>query len=242
MGNRVLGGIAMEVSYVRENAERVMEELEHVGHAAGRTPPTLVAVTKGGTDEEVLALVHTGLIAHIAENRVDKFLARRDLLTADGYRGGFHMIGSLQTNKVKHLMGKTTLIQSLDSLALAREIEKRAEAAGVGEVACLIEINSGRESAKGGIWPEEAERFFEALGQYRHIRIEGLMTMGPAGVSESETRKCFAETRELWEYFVSRGCLSPTATLSMGMSESYALALEEGANMVRIGRAFWKKQ
>ena len=152
------------------------------------------------------------------------------------------MIGSLQTNKVKHLIGKTTLIQSLDSLALARELEKRAEAAEVGEVACLVEINSGRESAKGGILPEEAERFFEALGQYRHIRVEGFMTMGPAGVPESETRKCFAETRGLWESFVSRGYLSPAATLSMGMRESYMLALDEGANRVRIGRAFWKKQ
>ena len=138
MGNHVPGGIAMELSYVRENAERVMEELERACRAAGRTPPTLVAVTKGGTDEEVLALVHTGLISHIAENRVDKFLARRNLLTADGYRGGFHMIGSLQTNKVKHLIGKTTLIQSLDSLALARELEKRAEAAEVGEVVATM--------------------------------------------------------------------------------------------------------
>lgn len=231
----------MEKSYVRRNAERILSELEAASRASGVPAPTLIAVTKSGTDEEVLTLAGTRLIGHIAENRVDRFLARRDLLTSHGYRPSFHLIGSLQTNKVKYVAGKTDLIQSLDSLHLAEALDRRAERMGIACVECLVEVNSGREAAKGGVMPEEAEAFIARLAAYPRLSIRGLMTMGPAGAEASVTRACFASVRRLYESLRGQGVFGDAPLLSMGMSDSYRIAAQEGANMVRVGRAFWKQ-
>ena len=237
-------GERMEQSYayVRGNAERILSELEDTARAAGVPVPTLVAVTKSATDAEVLALCETGLVGQVAENRVDRFLARRELLTESGYRPAFHLIGSLQTNKVKYVVGKTDLIQSLDSLHLAEALERRALALGIACVDCLVEVNSGREAAKGGVMPEETEAFVTRLAAYPHLRVRGLMTMGPAGAEASATHACFAAVRRLYDDLAGQGALGDAPVLSMGMSASYRIAAQEGANMVRVGRAFWEQE
>lgn len=231
-----------DVSYVRRNAERILSEVTSVAAASGVAVPRLVAVTKGGTDEEVTELLASGVVREVGENRTDRFLARRALAEAAGYAPLFHLIGTLQTNKVRTVIGKTDLIQSLDSVRLAAEIDKRAALAGVDKVSCLLEVNSGREAAKGGVMPEEAEKTAEALAVYPHIRLAGVMTMGPVGVGDAETAHCFRKTRELFLRLVASGRLGDQPILSMGMSQSYRIAVAEGANMVRIGRAFWKHE
>ena len=229
----------VDVSYVRRNAERILDEVASLAAEAGQPMPRLVAVTKSGTDEEVAELLATGLICEIGENRTDRFLARRALAAALGHTPRFHLIGSLQTNKVKTVVGKTDLIQSLDSERLAAEIDKRAAATGAETVECLLEVNSGREAAKGGVLPEDAEALADVVRAYPHIRLRGVMTMGPVGAEASVTARCFAETRELYRRFAAEGRFSGEPILSMGMSGSYRIAIAEGANMVRIGRAFW---
>lgn len=230
----------MDVSYVRRNAERILAEVATLAAARGQQPPRLVAVTKGGTDFEVEELLRSGLIREIAENRTDRFLARRALAEEAGHTLLFHLIGTLQTNKVKTVVGKTDMIQSLDSERLAAEIDKRAALAGIDKVACLLEVNSGREAAKGGVLPEDAEALIGALAAYPHICLQGVMTMGPLGASADDTARCFGKTRELFCRFAAEGRFSGEPILSMGMSESYRIAIAEGANMVRIGRALWK--
>ena len=231
-----------DVSYVRRNAERILSEVAALAAASGVAVPRVVAVTKGGTDGEITELLTSGLVREVGENRTDRFLARRALAEAAGCTPLFHLIGTLQTNKVKTVIGKTDLIQSLDSERLAAEIEKRAALAGVDRVACLLEVNSGRESAKGGVLPEDAEALAEAIVAYPHIRIAGVMTMGPAGSGDAETARCFGATRELFLRLVAAGRLTDDPILSMGMSGSYRIAIAEGANMVRIGRAFWEHE
>lgn len=231
-----------DVSYVRRNAERILSEVAALAAASGVAVPRVVAVTKGGTDEEVTELLASGLIREVGENRTDRFLARRALAGAAGHTPLFHLIGTLQTNKVRTVIGKTDLIQSLDSARLAAEIDKRAALAGVDKVACLLEINSGREAAKGGVLPEDAEELAAAVAAYPHIRLTGVMTMGPAGVGDTETARCFETTRELFQRFSAAGWLGDDPILSMGMSRSYRIAIAEGAGMVRIGRAFWEHE
>lgn len=232
----------MDLSYVRRNAERICAEVAELAHAYGREPPRIVAVTKGGSDAEVRALLETGLISEIGENRVDRYLARRALASEMGLHPVCHLIGTLQTNKVRYIIGETELIQSLDSLHLAETLQGRAERAGIDAVHCLIEINSGREPAKGGILPEDALDFTEALRRYPRVRAMGVMTMGPVGATAEETARCFAETRALTATLASAERIAPRPILSMGMSTSYKIAIAEGANMVRIGRALWEHE
>lgn len=232
----------MELTYVRRNAERICDDIAALARAYGREPPRIVAVTKGGTDEEVRALLETGLISEIGENRVDRYLARRALAAEMGLHPVCHLIGTLQTNKVRYIIGETELIQSLDSLHLAEVLNGRAEQAGIEAVHCLIEINSGREPAKGGVMPEDAFAFAEALRAYPRIRAMGVMTMGPGGATAEETARCFTETRALTAALASAERIAPQPILSMGMSTSYKIAIAAGANMVRIGRALWEHE
>ena len=230
-----------DFSYIRKNLEAVRSALADAAARGGHPVPRLIAVTKSANDEEVLALAACG-VTDMAENRAQCFAARRALLAANGYSPALHLIGSLQTNKVKGLMGVATLIQSVDSLRLAAEIEKQAARAGcMAEVLC--EVNSGREPAKGGIMPEDTLAFCRTLcgGDYPHIVLRGLMTMAPAAEDEEAYRPYFRETRALLLRCVDEGLITNDAQLSMGMSDSYRVAAEEGATMVRVGRVLFKK-
>lgn len=232
----------MPYSYIEKNLTRIKAELAAVAARAGRPTPTLVAVTKSASDEEVLALaaLHGG---PIAENRVPNFRARRELLLSAGFATPMHLIGSLQTNKVKYIAADAAIIESLDSPRLAAEIERQGARIG-RRIPVLIELNSGREAAKGGLLPEEVLPFHAALtgGDYPHIAVAGLMTMGPACEREEEYRPYFRETRALFDEIRKRGGFVGDGYLSMGMSDSYRVATEEGAMGVRIGRALFRRE
>jgi pyridoxal phosphate enzyme (YggS family) len=233
---------ALPYSYIERNLARIRTELAEIAARTGRPAPTIVAVTKSASDEEVLALasVHHG---PIAENRVPNFRARRELLSGAGYDTRVHLIGSLQTNKVKYIAADAAIIESLDSPKLAAEIERQGAKIG-RKIPVLIEVNSAREAAKGGLMPEHVLPFHAALtgGDYPHLCVAGLMTMGPVCECEEDYRPYFRETRALFDEIRKRGGFEGGGYLSMGMSDSYRVAAEEGSDGVRIGRALFRRE
>lgn len=229
-----------DYAYIQRNLAAVQADMARVASDTGHAVPTLVAVTKSASDEEVLALCACG-ITDMAENRVPLFRARADLLAAHGFSPRLHLIGSLQTNKVKYIAAGAALIQSLDSPHLAAEIERQGARIG-RRIPVLCEINSGREAAKGGILPEDCAAFLSSLSAFPHIALMGLMTMGPACETEEEMRPYFRLTRLLCEEGARAGRFAvPSPILSMGMSHSYRAATAEGATMVRVGRRLFEK-
>ena len=162
--------------YIKSNYDSLLCEIASLADKAGREV-TLVAVTKSGSDEEILALAEAG-VADVGENRPGELKRRGDLLRKTGYTPRLHEIGNLQRNKVKLIIEDVYLIHSLDSLALAAEIDKQARRVG-RTVPVLIEINSAREEQKGGILPEDAEQFLLQVREFSGIEVAGLMTMGP---------------------------------------------------------------
>ncbi len=210
-------------SPIQENVRALLAELpEGVG---------LVAAAKSRTPEEVLEAVAAG-VKIVGENYVQE---ARTAFAAVGDRVKWHFIGHLQTNKVKTAVEVFDLIETVDSLKIAREIDKRVRALGK-TMPVLIEVNSGREPQKFGVLPEEVEGLGREAGRLKNIRIEGLMTMGPEAGDPEESRPYFRVTRDVFEKM--RALALPGVTmrwLSMGMSHSFRVAIEEGANLVRIG-------
>ena len=229
-------------SYIRENVARLCDRLADVAREAGVPVPRLIPVTKSATPEEFLALSRIFPQA-AAENRVQAWREREELLAAAGLPAPeWHLIGSLQVNKVKYVTGKVALIQSADSEKLIREIGRIAEARGVRQDV-LIEINSGREPDKGGALPEEAPALAEFARTVPGVRLVGLMTMGPVLRDPDAYRPYFAATRRLSEEIAARGLFeTDSPVLSMGMSDSYLPAVYEGATMVRVGRALFRHE
>lgn len=227
-------------AYIGENLSRIREACLSRAEALGVPAPTLLAVTKSAEAEEVRALVETYGQPAIAENRTSLFCERYEMFS-ESTRPEMHLIGSLQTNKVKYIAGKTALIHSLDSLRLAAEIEKQAVKREI-TIRALIEINSGREEAKGGLFPEEAEAFAYAVKtDLPHVKLAGVMTMAPVCGTAEEYRPYFRETAALFRRLSEAGYFERDAVLSMGMSGSYLPAIEEGANLIRVGRALFVK-
>ena len=223
--------------YIKSNYLSLLEEIRQLGQAAGREI-TLVAVTKSGSDEELVALADSG-VKSIGENRPGELRRRGDLLRERGYTPELHEIGNLQRNKVKLIIDTVDLIHSLDSIALAAEIDKQAKRAG-RRVRVLIEVNSAREEQKGGVMPEELETFYHSLSDFTSIEVAGLMTMGPVCEDPEEIRPYFRLTKGLFDSMQSKGCFTD-GILSMGMSDSYRVAIEEGSTLVRVGRKLFIK-
>lgn len=228
-----------DFEYIRSNYISLKEEIAQLGKDAGREI-TLVAVTKSGSDEELIALAAAG-VGDVGENRPGELRRRGDLLRERGYCPKLHEIGNLQRNKVKLIIESVDLIHSLDSISLAAEIDKQAKNAGK-RVRALIEINSGREEQKGGILPEDAEEFFLKVKEFSHIEIAGLMTMGPVCEDSEQLRPYFRETKALFDRLNKDHGFSGGGILSMGMSDSYRVAIEEGSTLVRVGRKLFIKE
>ncbi len=227
-------------SYIKENLAGVRARLAAAALRSGNPPPRLLAVTKSATDEEVRALLSYGVDA-IGENRAQLFKARLEIVKECAPLTEVHLIGSLQTNKVKYIVGNAALIQSLDSLKLCEEIERLSAKREI-MTPVLIEVNSGREEAKGGLMPEEVTGFAESLSAYPHLLPAGLMTMGPDCENPEDYRPYFRLTRALFEQLKAKGLFAVDAPiLSMGMSGSYEAAAEEGATLVRVGRTLFAK-
>ena len=232
----------MDHTYIDRNLARVQAELKEACESEGLDPAgvTLMAAIKSADVEEINYLHKVLGVTHVGENRVQQLLERYDKLDREGL--SIHFIGTLQTNKVKYIIDKVDMIQSLDSEKLAREIEKQA--AKVGRVMdVLIEINSGSEISKSGIPPEELREFAHRVvsGDYPHVRLRGFMTMAPKS-TEAEYRAIFGRVRELCRsVWAELPMAQEPMELSMGMSESYVPAAAEGATMVRVGRGLFVK-
>ena len=198
----------------------------------------ILLATKYATAEEI-NYAHSQGINKIGENRVQSLLEKYDKLDKDGL--DIHFIGSLQRNKVKYIIDKVSMIESLDSIELAKEIEKQAAKHGV-VMDCLIEVNIGDEEAKGGIPKEDVLSFADSLTEFSHIRLCGLMTMAPKCTEIDEYRKYFKESYDIFIDICEKKLHNVNRkVLSMGMSESFEAALMEGANLIRVGRAAFQK-
>ena len=228
-----------DFSYIERNLAEVRDDLAKIAASSGKNVPTLVCVTKSGSDEELLALVRAGA-TDIGENRPQELMRRGELLGGAGLYPTLHEIGNLQRNKVKYIIERASLIHSLDSLTLAEEIERQAAMRDI-RARVLIEVNSGGEDAKGGVVPEAVEEFHLALAKFPHIEVCGLMTMGPVCEDEEEIRPYFALTKRIFDDIKTRHGFVGEGILSMGMSDSYRVAIEEGSTLVRIGRRLFKK-
>jgi len=208
---------------IKQNVRQILNELP-----AG---VQLVAAAKTREPRETLEAVEAG-IKIIGENYVQE--AERAYQVV-GDRVEWHFIGHLQKNKVKKAVDIFDMIETVDSIEIAAEIDKRCARAGK-TMPVLIEINSGREEQKAGVYPEDAERLVSEISTLKNIRVMGLMTMGPLVGRPEDSRPCFNETRRVFERI--KGINLPNVEmkyLSMGMTDSYRIALEEGANVIRIG-------
>ena len=221
--------------YIEKNLISIRDKIK----AAQTSSPysgevTLLAATKYASAEQINAAARYGL-TDIGENRVQQLLEKYDAL--DKERLNIHFIGSLQKNKVKYIADKVCMIHSLDSVELAREIDKRCAALGrVMDV--LIEINIGEEEAKGGICPAELDEFYHSISHFEHIKVKGIMTMAPKCQTNEEFTKYFQETYAIYLDFSRKNLHNIDRTvLSMGMSDSYEAAVASGATLVRVGRA-----
>ena len=228
----------MGFDYIKRNLDSLKEEIKTLEKKYGREV-TLVAVTKSGSDEELIALAECGM-TDMGENRPQELRRRADLLKDKGLAPRLHEIGNLQRNKVKTIIEDVSLIHSVDNLPLAAEIDKQARKVG-RRVDVLVEINSAREEQKGGILPECAEEFILSLRELENIRVCGLMTMGPVVDDPEELRPYFKATKELYDV-LNRRSLFVGGILSMGMSDSYSVAIEEGATLVRVGRKLFNRK
>ncbi|OGO18363.1 MAG: YggS family pyridoxal phosphate enzyme [Chloroflexi bacterium RBG_16_50_11] len=208
---------------IAENVRQLLAELP-----AG---VQLVAAAKTRKPSEIMEAVEAG-IRIIGENYVQE---AEEAYQTIGKRVEWHCIGHLQKNKVKRAVELFDMIETVDSIEIAREIDKRCGQIGK-TMPVLIEINSGREVQKAGVYPEKAEELITATADLKNIRVMGLMTMGPLTAQAEELRPHFRETKSLFDRMKELALPNMEMKfLSMGMTDSYKMALEEGANMIRIG-------
>ena len=208
---------------ITENVQRLLRELPE--------GVELLAAAKERTAEEISEAIQAG-IKIIGENYLQD---AQEVFSDVEEKAHWHFIGHLQTKKVRKVVEMFDMIESVDSLRLAQEIE-RCCAIRDEVMAILIEVNSGKEEQKYGVNPEHVLELIDEISSYPHLKIMGLMTMGPRFGNPEEARPYFEKTRKLFEQI--KGLHSPNVEmkyLSMGMTNSYGVALEEGANLVRIG-------
>ncbi len=224
----------MDFGALPERLAHVRVEIARRQAASGWSHPvTIVAVTKGFGLEAVEAALAAGL-TDLGENRVQEAVAKID--TPVGRRATWHLIGHLQRNKAKDVPGRFGLVHSLDSAALAEELDRRAATHGA-TVRALLQVNVAGETQKSGCAPAEAAGLAKRVAGLPHLALEGLMTIAPLTDDEAAQRRTFRGLRELRDALKEDGLWLPT--LSMGMSEDYGVAIEEGATVIRVGTALF---
>lgn len=229
MKEKLLSNTQTSFDDIKESYARICENIEKARAAAGRTDKVrLMAVTKTVSPERINYAIGLG-IDLLGENRVQEYMDKRGQYQP----AEVHFIGGLQSNKVKYIIDKVSMIHSVDNLRLAEEISKRAEQHGL-VMDILAEINIGEEETKGGVTPESAEEFCAQVRELPHIRLCGLMTIPPPGCGEDT----FERMQKLFGDLGSDKSVNPDGafdTLSMGMSGDYEMAVRHGSNIVRIG-------
>ena len=218
---------------IEKNIEKALEKSNRIGDKV-----KIIAVTKTVGVDEINEVLNIGLNG-IGENRVQELVKKYDII---GDKANYHMIGHLQTNKVKDIVDKLFLIHSLDRLSLAKELNKRAKMNDL-TIDALIQVNVAEEESKYGLKIEEVIPFIEKILKYDNIRIKGLMTIAPFVEDPEEVRWVFRELRRLSDVISRKGYDDVNMDiLSMGMTNDYEIAIEEGSNMVRIGTGLFGKR
>jgi pyridoxal phosphate enzyme (YggS family) len=220
---------------VSENVQNIRKRIAVACARVGRRPEevTLIAVTKTFDAEKVREVAHAG-VADVGENYVQELIEKQQRLVGEQIR--WHFIGHLQSNKVKSIVGTVHAIHSVDSLSLGREISLRAERVG-RNIEILLEVNTSGESSKFGLSPEKAPALVKQIMQLSNIHLSGLMTIGPFLPDAEQSRPAFRTLRSVQQALASDGIVLPH--LSMGMTNDFEVAIEEGSTMVRIGTAIF---
>jgi pyridoxal phosphate enzyme (YggS family) len=215
---------------IKEKVRKILEELPE--------GVQLVGAAKTRTIDEIIEAVDGGLQI-VGENYVQE---AEKVFQALGDRVKYHMIGHLQTNKAKKAVQVFDVIETVDSVKLAKEIDRQCEKLGrLMEV--LIEVNSGEEPQKAGAMPADVPSLAQDISKLKNVRLMGLMTMGPISEDPEASRPFFRRTRELFDLLKRMNLANVEMRyLSMGMSDSYRIAIQEGANMIRIGTALFGKR
>jgi pyridoxal phosphate enzyme (YggS family) len=218
---------------VAERLHRVRDEIGDAAVRAGReaSDVRLVAISKGFPPQAVAAAMEAGQL-EFGENRVQELESKYDKVPAGVV---WHFVGALQRNKVRKLVRMASVIHSIDSRELAREVSSRSE----GPIEVLIEVNASGEASKGGVPPHELNGLVEAVLEMEHLDLIGLMTMAPRVADPEEARPVFRQLAELRRQVEDRYSYARIHHLSMGMSQDYRVAVEEGSTMVRIGEAIF---
>lgn len=222
---------------VRDNLAIIRENIEAACQRVGRNPADIriVAVTKYVSVKRAREALEAG-ITDLGENRDDGLLKKYEALGAEPT---WHFIGTLQSRKVKNIIDKVDYIHSLDRMSLAKEIEKRA----TKRVKCFVQVNVSGEATKHGLAKEEVIPFIQQLQDFSHIEVIGLMTMAPYTDDESILRTCFRQLKLLQENVQALHIPNASCTeLSMGMSNDYVIAIEEGATFIRLGTSLVGKE
>ena len=218
---------------MKRNAEQILTRIHQSCDKVSRDIQEVcpIVVTKNRTNEEIQEVYSLGF-RHFAENRVEKLLERQEAFPQEDII--WHLIGPLQKRKVKQIVNRIQYFHAIDRLSIMEEIEKRLES----PLKCFLEVNVSGEESKHGFTTEEVVEAFEVAKQYANIDIIGLMTMAPFDASEEEIRQYFHELKEITENIDSEKPLQ----LSMGMSQDYPIAIEEGAHFIRIGTAWFEEE
>ena len=220
------------MTLVIDNLRDIQKNIESACQKADRklSDVAIIAVTKQVSTERAIEALDAGL-THLGENRPEGLLEKHETIVD---RATWHYIGSLQTRKVRKVINQIDYLHSLDRLSLAQEIDKRADHI----VNCFVLVYVSGEESKHGLIPEEVPTFIEQLSDFPHIRIVGLMTMAPNTEDKELIRNVFKGLKKLQLEIASKGYEhAPCTELSMGMSNDYEIAVEEGATFVRIGTA-----
>ncbi len=222
---------------VTENYKYIKKQVEDTAIQCGRNPEdiTLIAVSKTKPLSDIEELIQIG-VEDFGENKVQELCDKYENVSKPVR---FHQIGHLQTNKVKYIVDKACLIHSVDSLKLAKELQKVAAKKQV-TVQILIEVNVAKEDSKYGLYTEEVIPFLEEIAAYPNIHVNGLMTIAPFVENPEENRKYFRTLKQLSLDIISKNIDNiDMNVLSMGMTNDYKVAIEEGATMVRVGTAIF---
>lgn len=222
---------------LKDNLEDVMKQVKKIcdEKSLNSKDITVIAVSKTKPVEMIEELYNIGC-KNFGENKVQELINKYEVLPKDIQ---WHMIGHLQRNKVKYIVDKVALIHSVDSLRLAEAIEKEAEKKEC-IVNVLIEVNMAREESKYGVFPEDLEKLLRTINTFSHIRVKGLMTVAPNVKNSEKNREIFTKMKNLSVDIKEKNIDNITMSiLSMGMSNDYTIAIEEGANMIRVGTSIF---
>ena len=225
---------------IKENVARIRYEIEETCVKCGRNPADvlLMGVSKTKTAQDVEAAIKAG-ITLFGENRVQELVQKSEMFQK--YNVPCHIIGNLQTNKVKYLPPLTDCIQSVDSVKLAKEIDKQYLKAGK-QCEILVEVNIGDEESKGGIQLSNAYEFIHEISEFKGLKVKGLMCVPPI-CEDDMVRRYFAQMYQLFVDIQSKKVDNVSMDiLSMGMSDDFRYAIMEGSNLVRVGSSIFGKR